>query len=127
MPQRAIRINDSASVIVTFRKQQISQLTSEGLHDVTEITALIYTANDLGYLSAGTSLGQPEDGQDDIIGMRLALRRALDWTPFTSQERAKIYEAFLVEKQNIQREKEVPLWWQSNERYLPPYLPEPEY
>jgi hypothetical protein len=103
-PIHAITVSPEKRVIITFSNDaEVAQLTPRGVRKVTQLTCTIYNEA-LKVIGQGVALKSPEDVDDPVVGMKLALTRALEDAVFsiTRDERGAIWGVFNAERQHVE-------------------------
>jgi hypothetical protein len=91
---KAIKVNDSTSVFVTFESARVNRLSSTGFDETEMVKCYIHEAKGLEVLGYGLSLRAPEDDSDLEAGGKVAFERAVTQAfPLDKEARAALHKA----------------------------------
>jgi hypothetical protein len=93
---RAIKVNDSTRVFVTFQVREVTQLTAAGFSASDMVVCYVHNANDkLDVIGVGMALRAVEDSYSDEVGGKYAFERAVvDAFPLDKEARVALHASY---------------------------------
>lgn len=91
---KAIQISNTLRVMPIFLTERVTRMTPAGNEHSEMISCTIFDADTMEPLSQGFAFRAPEDPSDNVVGSRLALRRALNNSGLTDDERGKVWDVW---------------------------------